>query len=198
MYTIPEIHSALEPCVCWSGAFSEEEIDVIIEIGDNHEFQQGKTGTGEGEDDLSIRNSTISWIHPNEETSWLFNKMAEVVARMNTDKYQFELTYIEAFQYTTYTTGEFYSWHIDGDIQDTFGPRHRKLGITLLLSDPETEFLGGEFQIIPGGNPKNVNTISAKKGDVLAFPSFVPHQVSEVTSGKRRSLVCWVLGPKFK
>jgi PKHD-type hydroxylase len=198
MFTIPDIHSALEPCVCWSGAFSEEELDAIIELGDAQEFHQGKTGSGDGIDDIAVRNSNISWIQPAEDTAWLFNKMVEVVARMNTDKYQFDLTSIDEFQYTTYTTGGFYSWHIDGMAEDTFGPRHRKLGIILVLSDPTTEFAGGEFQIIPDGNPEHVNTIEIKKGDVLAFPAFVPHQVAEVTSGKRRSLVCWVLGPKFK
>lgn len=198
MFTIPDIHSALEPCVCWSGAFSEEEIDAIIEMGDNQEFLQAKVGSEEGTTDNSIRNSKISWIHPHEETNWLFNKIAEVVARINTDKFQFKLSYVEAFQYTTYTPGGFYSWHIDGDMKDTFGPRHRKLGFSVMLSDPETEFAGGEFQIIPGGNPKQVNTVSLKKGDILGFPAFVPHQVAEITSGKRRSLVFWVLGPKFK
>lgn len=199
MFTIPDIHSALEPIVCWSGAFTDEEIDTIINLGDNLEFQQAKVGNnGVGDTNLEIRNSSISWIIPNEQTSWIFNKMAELVARVNTDKFQFDLTYIESFQYTTYTEGGYYKWHIDGDVKDTYGPRHRKLGVSVILSDPETEFTGGEFQIIPSGSPDKINTTQVKKGDVLMFPAFVPHQVTEVLSGKRRSLVCWVLGPKFK
>jgi PKHD-type hydroxylase len=197
MYTIPDIHTALEPLVCWSGAFTEEEINKIIKMGDELAFQRAKVGSKNSED-LKIRNSTVSWIQPNEETSWLFNKMAEIVARINTDKYQFTLSHIEALQYTTYEINEFYGWHIDGAAKDTFGPHHRKLGISVILSDPDSEFTGGEFQIIPDGNPNNVNSTKPKKGDVIAFPSFVPHQVTKVESGKRKSLVCWVLGPKFK
>jgi PKHD-type hydroxylase len=199
MFTIPDIHSALEPIVCWSGAFTEEEIEEIIVIGDTHEFQKAKVGvdsSGSVKDD--VRKSKIAWIYPSEDTRWLFNKMAEIVARINTDKFQFSLSHINAFQYTTYVPGDYYKWHIDASSTDTFGPEHRKLGLTLLLSDPETEFTGGEFQINPSGNPNEVNSTKLKKGDIVAFPSFVPHQVSEVTSGKRKSLVCWVHGPKFK
>jgi len=199
MFTIPDIHSALEPIVCWSGAFTDEDIAEIIRIGDTLEFQQAKVGnTGAGTEDLTIRKSSVSWIHPTEQSTWLFNKMAEIVARINTDKFQFNLSHIDAFQYTTYTEGSYYKWHIDGDVKDTFGPTHRKLGVSVVLSDPETEFTGGEFQIIASGNIDQITSTKVKKGDVLVFPAFVPHQVTEVLSGKRKSLVCWVLGPKFK
>lgn len=198
MYTIPIINSALEPTVCWSGAFTDEELSEIIRIGDSLEFQEAKVGSNTGLTDTSIRTSKVSWINPDEQNSWLFNKLAELISRVNTDKFQFDLSHIDAFQYTTYSVGGFYQWHIDGDVKDTFGPGHRKLGISVLLSDPETEFAGGEFQTIPGGNPEQIQTSAIKKGDMLVFPSFVPHRVAEVTAGKRKSLVCWVLGPKFK
>lgn len=198
MYTIPIINTALEPSVCWSGAFTDEELAAIISMGDNLEFQEAKVGGGIGKPNSSIRSSKVSWVKPDEQNSWLFNKTVELISRVNTDKYQFELSHIDSFQYTTYTTGGFYTWHIDGDVQDTFGSGHRKLGISILLSDPTTEFAGGEFQIIPGGNPDQIETMALKKGDMLVFPAFVPHQVNKVTAGKRRSLVCWVLGPKFK
>lgn len=201
MYTIPEIHSALEPIVCWSGAFTDQEIDKIIEIGDSLEFQEAKVGSlnkSEGSINEEVRKSKVSWMRPDENTAWLFNKMAEIVARINTDKFQFDLSHIDSFQYTTYTEGGFYKWHVDTESKDTFGPMHRKLGFSIILSNPDTDYTGGEFQIMPSGNPNDVNSTILKKGDVMAFPSFIPHQVTTVTSGKRRSLVCWVLGPKFK
>jgi PKHD-type hydroxylase len=197
MFTIPDIHSSLEPLVCWSGAFSEEEIQSIIDIGDNLEFKTA----GLGEKGLTlddVRKSKISWVTPTNENRWLFIKVVEFIARINTDKFQFDLSQLSSLQYTTYSTGEFYTWHIDGRNVDTFGPKHRKLGFSILLSDPETEFTGGEFQFMPSGNPNDVNTTKLKKGDALVFPSFVPHQVTEVASGKRKSLVGWVEGPKFK
>jgi len=198
MFTIPDIHSALEPLVCWSGAFTNEEIESIIKIGDDLEFKAAKVGTQEGVQDEAIRKSKVSWLEPSEETHWVFVKIAEVVARINKDKFQFELSHIDALQYTTYVEGEYYGWHIDADSKDTFGPHHRKLGFSLLLSDPEDEFTNGELQIMPSGNPSKIDAIPMKKGDLAAFPSFVPHQVTKVGTGKRKSLVFWVLGPKFK
>lgn len=198
-YTIPDLHSAIEPILCWSGAFTDEEINEIIIMGDNLEFQQAKVGNIDiGSENLDIRNSVISWVTPNDTNSWLFNKMAEIISKINAEKYQFKLSHFESFQYTTYTEGGYYKWHIDSDSKSTYGPGHRKLGVSVVLSDPETEFTGGEFQIIPEGNPEQVNSTIVKKGDILIFPSFVPHQVTTVLSGKRKSLVCWVLGPKFK
>lgn len=199
MYTIPDIYSALEPAVCWSNAFSIEDLNEIIRYGDRLEFENAKIGSANnGSTNSTVRNSKVSWIKPNEQTAWLFNKMAEIVSRINTDKFQFNLSHIDSFQYTTYTVGQFYNWHIDGDIRETFGPQHRKLGFSIMLSDPKTDFTGGDFEIIPSGNPANSQTILVNYGDIIAFPSFVPHRVTEVVSGTRKSLVCWVLGPKFK
>lgn len=200
MYSIPNIYTALEPIVCWSGGFTEADINEIIRIGDNLEFQEAKVGRTDADGQLvkSIRTSSLSWIKPSPDNAWLFKRMVEIVSRINTDKYQFDLSHIDAFQYTTYTEGGFYGWHIDQHGDETYGPQHRKLGFSVILSEPEVDFTGGEFQIIPCGNPAEVNSTKVKKGDIIAFPAFIPHQVTEVTSGKRKSLVCWVLGPKFK
>jgi PKHD-type hydroxylase len=35
-------------------------------------------------------------------------------------------------------------------------------------------------------------------GNVIVFPSFLLHGVEPVTSGKRRSLVAWMVGPWFR
>ena len=35
-------------------------------------------------------------------------------------------------------------------------------------------------------------------GDVIIFPSFLTHGVEPVTSGIRRSIVTWLVGPFFK
>jgi len=37
-----------------------------------------------------------------------------------------------------------------------------------------------------------------KKGDIIVFPSFMVHRVKPVTKGTRKSIVIWVLGPKFR
>lgn len=202
MIEIPKYYTPIEPVVCWSGAFTDKELDNICEMGDHRVFMEAKVGSsqidGSGNENSEIRKSQVSWISPDENTHSLFCKIAELVSTVNADKFQFELNNLPAFQYTTYKTGGFYDWHIDADYKTVFGPWHRKLGISILLSTPEEDFTGGEFQFIAGGNPTQIEIAKCKRGDILAFPSFIPHRVTEVTSGTRKSLVAWITGPKFK
>jgi PKHD-type hydroxylase len=67
--------------------------------------------------------------------------------------------------------------------------------LTLLLNTPGVDFEGGELQF--GGEP-GYEIADVKKGDIILFPSFELHQVSPVTQGLRKSIVAWVLGPKWK
>jgi PKHD-type hydroxylase len=69
----------------------------------------------------------------------------------------------------------------------------RKLSFSLILSD-SSEYKGGEFEFDTGTADK----AEQKRGRVLAFPSFVKHQVTPIKSGTRKSIVWWALGPKFK
>jgi len=73
----------------------------------------------------------------------------------------------------------------------------RKLSVTVCINEPGTEYEGGEFQINMGNQDKPV-TVETKKGRMIIFPSFMIHRVAPVIKGKRKSLVVWVTGPKFK
>jgi PKHD-type hydroxylase len=66
--------------------------------------------------------------------------------------------------------------------------------MTLCLNE---NYEGGYFQINVGKESEPL-FIQAKKGRAIFFPSFMIHRVTPVTLGTRRSLVVWVLGPKFK
>ena len=69
----------------------------------------------------------------------------------------------------------------------------RKLSICIQLSDPE-EYKGGEFQFKSLDSPTNYKT----KGSILVFPSYNEHQITEITSGTRYSLVGWMEGPRWR
>jgi PKHD-type hydroxylase len=73
----------------------------------------------------------------------------------------------------------------------------RKLSLTLLLNDDNDDFEGGEFQI-NNGKQETPITVDMFKGRAVLFPSFMIHRVKPVTKGVRKSLVVWVLGPKFR
>ena len=82
----------------------------------------------------------------------------------------------------------------------------RKLSFSIQLSDPE-DYEGGEleFKVNKYGSEKRGDfaldeTFFApnKKGTIIIFDSRVKHRVCEVKSGVRKSLVGWVVGPRWK
>ncbi len=112
--------------------------------------------------------------------------------------YGFNLNGYEWFQYTTYRAEDRgrYDWHADMEFGTSHAPdiESRKLSLTLCLND---DFEGGQFQINSGREEIPI-IVPAPKGRVIAFPSFMIHRVTPVTKGIRRSLVVWVVGPKFQ
>ena len=140
--------------------------------------------------------------HFNNDTAWIFNRLNFVIESINNQFYNFDLNGYDAFQYTEYDDYEFgkYDFHQDTimseDIPDDM-IETRKLSLTMALNEPGVDFEGGEFQINIG-QEKNAESIELKKGRIVLFPSFMIHRVKPVTKGKRKSLVVWVLGPKFR
>ena len=85
--------------------------------------------------------------------------------------------------------GGHFGWHMD------VGPRTpRKLSLTLQLTDP-SRYQGGELQFFTGDI---VRTAPRDRGMLIAFPSYMVHQVTPVTAGTRKSIVAWVSGPQFR
>ena len=70
----------------------------------------------------------------------------------------------------------------------------RKLSMTCLLNDPK-DFEGGNFMFRASNEEYSVDL---NKGDVIIFPSYLLHKVSQVTKGSRCSLVVWALGEPFR
>jgi len=174
--------------------FNDEEIDKICKICEESDQISASVINGQ---DFSIRKSNVSYHFLNDINSWIFENLNFAIQELNNHFYNFDIYGYEAFQYTKYLSSENgkYEYHTD----TVFGsdkPRNmentRKLSAVILLSDPEKDFSGGEFEIFLHGK------IPMQKGQLILFPSFLAHKVNEVTSGERKSLVVWVEGPKFK
>ena len=173
----------------FENGFSSEEVDKILDLSKNYEFEQATTISG---DPKSIINSTIKWMNPSEETSWVYDRLMGCVKEAN-NVWQFNLySILDDIQYTEYRGGGgHYNWHID------IGPgaiSHRKVSVVVQLSD-SSEYTGGILEVSTGSNSLKV---SNKKGAVILFPSFLQHRVTPVASGLRKSLVLWAGGEHFK
>lgn len=172
--------------------FSKEEVDKIISENDPHTFR-ATTFSGTNDD---FRKSNIKWINRFEndlDNTWIFQKISELAVIANQNIYHFLLCgMFEGIQYTVYDGSEdgFYCSHVD------HGKNYykRKLSIVIQLSDP-SEYEGGDLLLHTRNKPF---AIPKGLGSCITFPSWMLHEVTPVTSGIRRTLVCWVSGPPFK
>ena len=82
-------------------------------------------------------------------------------------------------------------WHSDiGDKQYS----HRKLSIVIMLSNPNN-FKGGILEMFVGetkNNPDPIKQLILKQGDIVIFPSYIPHRVTPVTDGERLTIIGFV------
>ena len=161
--------------------------------------------------DLKQRNSKNTWI---PTSSWIGAFCLSYVLRANRENFLYDIEGFdgENMQYTEYGEGEYYQWHTDGGLANAFKPgathesyandfvqshsqRVRKLSFTLQLSGSD-DYGGGEFQF----QDDNGNSYFApkKKGTIIIFDSRARHRVKRVTSGIRRSIVGWTMGPRWK
>lgn len=180
----------------WTNAFSEEELEKIVYIGENKVVESSILGNGSCTED--IRKSKNSWIYEND-APWLYDRLTKIANKLNSNFYNFSLEGLEALQYTIYSdNSSHYDWHMDmivgNPLNDLNTPIQRKLTLVLQL-DSEENYEGGNLEIFAGGS---VTPINKEKGSVVAFPSFALHRVTPVTKGTRRTLVAWFQGPDWR
>ena len=139
----------------------------------------------------SIRKSNISFLG-SSEWNWLYDKLILAVNQVNVTNFHKTLYGISPLQYSEYDSkyNGFYGPHVDvsNNIKDGL---QRSLSFSLQLTDTYT---GGDVKIYYN----NIEYISNKKiGSITFFDSANLHEVTPVTSGFRKSIVGWVLGPRL-
>jgi PKHD-type hydroxylase len=172
----------------WDKAFTKEECEQIIEIGNSKAQNKAVTRGGLHK----VRKSEVSWLYPSEDTEWIYRRMTDIITNLNEQYFKFDLFgATEGFQFTKYQapSGK-YGKHIDS------GPNTvvRKLSFTLQLSDPK-DYKGGDLCLYSSDKPE---VMKKEQGFVALFPSYTLHEVKPVTQGTRYSLVSWITGKPFK
>lgn len=189
---------SIPPSISIDNFLSDEEIDKLVYYcQENGKFDQGGVGSDGGKSvvNTDIRDSEIKFFRFNSDTSWIFKKLKSIIEKINDESYNFDLVGFDKFQYAEYNhDGSKYNAHMDCFLGKKDVNLIRKLSLSLLLSDPEKDFDGGKLEI----STSQFRDTKQKKGTIVLFPSFILHRVTPVTRGNRKSIVVWVLGPKFK
>ena len=140
----------------------------------------------------ALRKSNISFLH-GEEWNWLYEKLSGAVNYANVNNYSKVLYGISPLQYSEYDSkyNGFYGPHTD-NVNNIKTGLQRSLSFSLQLTDGDT-YEGGDVKIYYN----DVMCIANRTAGVLTFfDSNTFHEVTPVTSGFRKSLVGWVLGPR--
>jgi PKHD-type hydroxylase len=176
--------------------FDQEQLNKLKTILDEHPQQAQVCEAGVehftgGHYDHG-RRTQLCALHPAED-SWVYNIIGRCWRSAN------ELMRLEVspsmndpIQLLRYDEGEagHFRWHSDTLPSDMT----RKLTIVVPLSSP-TEYEGGELQFNQGGVEI---TVKQTPGQPVAFPSWLIHQVTPVTRGRRYSLAAWIRGPNWR
>jgi len=142
---------------------------------------------------LKSRDSKTCWI-PSDH--WICGFCYHHVLMSNRTNFNYDIFGFDhdQMQYTSYSEGEYYNWHLDGGITVNSDVQ-RKLSVVLQLSDPD-EYEGGEMQIM--NEDGSMYILPKTRGTLIVFDSRARHRVRKVYSGERKSLVGWVVGPRWK
>jgi len=158
----------------------------------------------------SQRKSRNFWI----TDPYVLRDFLRIAKRVNKEAgCDYDIDAIERLQYTEYSSEVrgHYDWHADQHPEPYDDGKVRKISFSILLND---EYTGGEFDIetgnpnqpvrtktlVAGKSKKRINqdTMQLPVNTGLFFQSGFFHRVRPVQTGLRKSLVGWVLGPKFR
>jgi PKHD-type hydroxylase len=186
--------------ICVESFFSKEELLEIHKQLQNVNVTAAVVGSQKVETDeqfeelrknsLSVRKSNVSFL--DFSWDWLYLKLSEAVLYANSINYNKTLYGMEPLQYTEYDSKYkgFYGPHID-ETRSYTGLK-RSLSFSMQLSEPDS-YEGGDVVIYNGETSFHSNR---SYGSITFFDSNLMHEVMPVTSGFRKSLVGWVLGPR--
>lgn len=170
-------------------AFTSQFCDNLLHLGEQKQIEEAKIKDG-------------NQVNRQSKVSWIKDKQVEITKAINRvnkkNNWNFELSAIEPLQYTIYGEKDFYDWHIDSHTKPYDNGLIRKISFTICLNE---DYEGGEFELCtptPKKLDKNIILNDLVLGTVISFPSFIWHKVHPVTSGVRKVLVGWTLGPTFK
>jgi hypothetical protein len=137
----------------WRDGFTGKELTDIEAYCDHEGVEPAGMPGGNGEN--LGRKSGVGFHRPDCLNSWFFKKLNAIVEALNGRFYSFNLNGYAYFQYTVYSgeAGGFDDWHMDMILGDGHPHLHegtRKLSLSLLLSEPDVDFTGGQFLINDG------------------------------------------------
>lgn len=198
----------------YQSELSEDLVNIIEKDLISYEKNMERSSLSGSNVDYDIRKSNNSWI---PTSHWVGGLIWHYIRRANDENFFYDIDCIEGetIQFTQYGPDEYYGWHQDTGIVDWFARQElfssgvsqasqelhkdkeklRKLSVIIQLSS-EDSYTGGQVQFL---DERGKSYFAPKtRGTVIVFDSRTRHRVRKIKSGERKSLVAWVVGPRWK
>ena len=98
----------------------------------------------------NIRSSTVRWINKRDPNSkFIYDLLWYYAEEANRFAFGVDIDYLTDIQYTIYDAKDegHYNWHYDTFWDNDKTTKDRKLSITVQLSNGDTDYEGGEFEL---------------------------------------------------
>lgn len=155
--------------------FTEEECKNIINLTNILDKVKEKSFLG----NLNSHNNEISYdvwnVNRDDSTQWIFNKLHKFFTSNTNIEIKSELNQVHIHKFIK---GEKFTRHID----NYYPTQQHNIGVCL-----NDDYGGGEFVLF---NPNL--TLPKKTGSIYTFESRREHEVKEITSGERWSLISFL------
>jgi PKHD-type hydroxylase len=166
--------------------FNQSEALSIISLGESTSGSPWWIGR----DDAVRRSAWSTTIARQQTTEWIFERLHRLCVKANRH-YGFDVEALSSdLLFARYREEDHFDWHIDLG-EDTIADR--KISVAVQLSD-EKDFTGGAWQFMYD----ETTNVTSEQGGAVVFPSYLPHRVTNISSGVRYSLVGWLCGPAFR
>ena len=175
--------------------FSPEECDAVLRWSEAARANWKKLLEGRAPDspwrvriDSVETSNCLPSSGPNREIGWLPLKLREIGTSLNRQIWRFDITGWSDVLIIRYHEGHRLPQHTDlyEEVCDY------KITMLLQLSPPDA-YQGGDLEF---GTPPEV--AQREQGTLLAFPAWIPHQVTTITAGARYVAAVRALGPSFR
>jgi predicted 2-oxoglutarate/Fe(II)-dependent dioxygenase YbiX len=171
-------------------AFSSESCDKIIKQCEKQNLEEAAVGSYPALKINKTIRDTKRIVLPND--IGIGATLTGIGFQANAYKWKFDVTKSNQTEFLKYDKNGHFSSHVDTFLESFDNKETRKISVILILSDGHE---GGKFYL-----KIQEEKIYPKqdKGDIIIFPSFLLHGVEPITSGIRRSMITWLVGPYFK
>ena len=180
----------------WSEVLNKEEIKKVVNICESNESPLGdKRGLPlDGEEPITktAKVTCTRW----EYLSEILDGVCENWLSCNQFEFGYNLFPMqknELLNYNVYdssNSGE-YDFHIDCSPTNIYD-----IKLTAMINLSEEYYEGGDLIIFTAGKEKKISEFSSA-GSSIMFKSWIPHKVTPVTKGIRKTISIFLAGPKF-